>query len=66
MQPSRTRTRGLLRRISLPEPAHTLFRPPFRDYQLDGAYDEMFEARGFRVRITARCFKLCWIYRPKN
>lgn len=46
MHPSRTRTRGLLRRITLPEPPHTLFRPPFRNYQLDGAYDEMFEAPG--------------------
>jgi hypothetical protein len=45
VQPSRTRTRGLLRRIncrSLP----ILFRPPFRNYQFDSAYDEMFEAPG--------------------
>jgi uncharacterized circularly permuted ATP-grasp superfamily protein len=30
----------------MPEPVHTLFRPPFRSYQFDGAYDEMFEAPG--------------------
>src|SRR5450432_4510189 len=29
-----------------PEAPLTLFRPPFRNYQLDGAYDEMFEAPG--------------------
>ncbi len=46
MQPSRTRTRGLLRRIPLPEPTPALFRPPFRNYQFDGAYDEMFESPG--------------------
>ncbi|MGA7319666.1 MAG: hypothetical protein WBW98_04100, partial [Candidatus Sulfotelmatobacter sp.] len=46
MQPSRTRTRGLLRRVTLPDSAHPLFRPPFRNYQFDGAYDEMFEAPG--------------------
>ncbi|MGA7400389.1 MAG: circularly permuted type 2 ATP-grasp protein, partial [Candidatus Sulfotelmatobacter sp.] len=46
MQPSRTRTRGLLRRINLPESAQVLFRPPFRNYQFDSAYDEMFEAPG--------------------
>lgn len=43
---SRTRTRGLLRRINLPDPSPALFRPPFRSYQFDGAYDEMFEAPG--------------------
>jgi uncharacterized circularly permuted ATP-grasp superfamily protein len=32
--------------MSLPESAHALFRPPFRNYQFDGAYDEMFEAPG--------------------
>ena len=46
MQPSRTRTRGLLRRINLPESAQVLFRPPFRNYQFDSAYDEMFKAPG--------------------
>ena len=30
----------------MPEPARTLFRPPFRNYQFDSAYDEMFEAPG--------------------
>ena len=30
----------------MPESVHTLFRPPFRNYQFDGAYDEMFEAPG--------------------
>ncbi len=46
MPSSRTRTRGLLRRITLPESAHSLFRPPFRNYQFDDAYDEMFESPG--------------------
>jgi len=46
VHPSRTRTRGLLRRITLPESSHSLFRPPFRNYQFDSAYDEMFEAPG--------------------
>ncbi|MGD0759130.1 MAG: circularly permuted type 2 ATP-grasp protein, partial [Candidatus Sulfotelmatobacter sp.] len=30
----------------MPEPVHALFRPPFRNYQFGGAYDEMFEAPG--------------------
>jgi uncharacterized circularly permuted ATP-grasp superfamily protein len=29
-----------------PESARSLFRPPFRNYQFDSAYDEMFEAPG--------------------
>src|SRR5258708_36331109 len=29
-----------------PESARALFRPPFRNYQIDLAYDEMFEAPG--------------------
>src|SRR6202161_2639960 len=29
--------------MAMPESVHTLFRPPFRNYQFDGAYDEMFE-----------------------
>jgi uncharacterized circularly permuted ATP-grasp superfamily protein len=32
--------------MAMPESVHTLFRPPFRNYQFDGAYDEMFEAPG--------------------
>jgi uncharacterized circularly permuted ATP-grasp superfamily protein len=32
--------------MALPEPARALFRPPFRNYQFGGAYDEMFEAPG--------------------
>src|SRR5258707_7084760 len=32
--------------MSVPEPARSLFRPPFRNYQFDNAYDEMFEAPG--------------------
>ena len=32
--------------MAIPESVHTLFRPPFRNYQFDGAYDEMFEAPG--------------------
>jgi uncharacterized circularly permuted ATP-grasp superfamily protein len=46
VHPSRTRTRGLLRHIALPEAPSVLFRPPFRNYQFDGAYDEMFETPG--------------------
>jgi hypothetical protein len=30
----------------MPEPAHALSRPPFRNYQFDSAYDEMFESPG--------------------
>jgi uncharacterized circularly permuted ATP-grasp superfamily protein len=30
----------------MPESARALFRPPFRNYQFDAAYDEMFEAPG--------------------
>ena len=30
----------------LPESVQSLFRPPFRNYQFDAAYDEMFEAPG--------------------
>ncbi len=32
--------------MSMPESARALFRPPFRNYQIDLAYDEMFEAPG--------------------
>jgi len=32
--------------MSAPESARALFRPPFRNYQIDLAYDEMFEAPG--------------------
>jgi uncharacterized circularly permuted ATP-grasp superfamily protein len=32
--------------VPAPEPARSLFRPPFRNYQFDTAYDEMFEAPG--------------------
>src|ERR1700685_598191 len=32
--------------MAMPESVHTLFRPPFRNYQFDGAYDEMFAAPG--------------------
>jgi uncharacterized circularly permuted ATP-grasp superfamily protein len=32
--------------VSVPEPIRTLFRPPFRNYQFDLAYDEMFETPG--------------------
>ena len=32
--------------MTMPEPAPALSRPPFRHYQFDGAYDEMFEAPG--------------------
>lgn len=46
MQPSRTRTRGLAHRINPPEAPLTLFRPPFRNYQFDSAYDEMFAGPG--------------------
>ena len=34
-----------MRRVNPPEPL-TLFRPPFRNYQFDGAYDEMFASPG--------------------
>jgi hypothetical protein len=32
--------------MALPESARALFRPPFRNYQFDAAYDEMFEGPG--------------------
>src|SRR5467141_3359177 len=32
--------------MSVPDSARALFRPPFRNYQIDLAYDEMFEAPG--------------------
>jgi uncharacterized circularly permuted ATP-grasp superfamily protein len=32
--------------MPMPESAHTVSRPPFRHYQFDHAYDEMFEAPG--------------------
>jgi uncharacterized circularly permuted ATP-grasp superfamily protein len=32
--------------MAAPESARALFRPPFRNYQIDLAYDEMFEAPG--------------------
>lgn len=35
-----------MRPIPVPESARALFRPPFRNYQFDLAYDEMFEAPG--------------------
>jgi uncharacterized circularly permuted ATP-grasp superfamily protein len=34
-----------MRRMNPPEPL-TLFRPPFRNYQFDSAYDEMFDSPG--------------------
>jgi len=43
---SRTRTRGLVHRINTPDAPLTLFRPPFRNYQFDSAYDEMFASPG--------------------
>jgi uncharacterized circularly permuted ATP-grasp superfamily protein len=46
VQPSRTRTRGVVHRIPPPEAPLSLFLPPFRKYQLDAAYDEMFAAPG--------------------
>src|SRR5260370_16537747 len=46
VQSSRTRTRGVLRRMTPPEAPLSLFRPPFRNYQFDSAYDEMFSAPG--------------------
>src|SRR5579863_4433810 len=46
VQPSRTRTRGLVHRINPPEAPLTLFRPPFRNYQFDSAYVEMFSGPG--------------------
>ena len=45
MQSSRVRTRGVVHRIN-PEAPLTLFRPPFRNYQFDSAYDEMFASPG--------------------
>jgi transglutaminase-like putative cysteine protease len=42
---SRTRTRSFLRPIAAPESARALFRPPFRNYQIDLAYDEMLRPR---------------------
>jgi uncharacterized circularly permuted ATP-grasp superfamily protein len=45
VQPSRTRTRALVHRVA-PEVPLTLFRPPFRNYQFDTAYDEMFASPG--------------------
>jgi uncharacterized circularly permuted ATP-grasp superfamily protein len=32
--------------MTMPESAHPLSRPPFRNYQFDSAYDEMFESPG--------------------
>ena len=46
MPQSHARTRTFLRSVPGPEPVRTLFRPPFRNYQFDSAYDEMFEAPG--------------------
>ena len=46
VQPSRTRTRGLVRRMNPPDAPLSFFRPPFRNYQFDSAYDEMFAAPG--------------------
>jgi uncharacterized circularly permuted ATP-grasp superfamily protein len=45
VQNRRTRTRPLVHRIG-PEVPLTLFRPPFRNYQFDTAYDEMFASPG--------------------
>jgi uncharacterized circularly permuted ATP-grasp superfamily protein len=36
----------MLRRMALTPPAQSLLRPPFRNYQFDAAYDEMFQAPG--------------------
>jgi uncharacterized circularly permuted ATP-grasp superfamily protein len=46
VQPSRTRTRQHVHRIGPSEAPLTLFRPPFRNYQFDSAYDEMFASPG--------------------
>jgi uncharacterized circularly permuted ATP-grasp superfamily protein len=36
----------MLRRMTMPESSLALLRPPFRNYQFGGAYDEMFESPG--------------------
>ena len=46
MPSSRTRTRGLVHPINTPDAPLPLFRPPFRNYQFDSAYDEMFASPG--------------------
>src|SRR5882724_6053224 len=44
---SRPRPRGVLHQMPmLPDSVQSLSRPPFRNYQFDAAYDEMFEAPG--------------------
>lgn len=46
MPHSRTRTRSVLQHAAATVVTSPLFRPPFRNYQFDGAYDEMFQAPG--------------------
>jgi len=47
MPESRPLTRGLLHRLpTMPEAGQSLLRPPFRNYQFDTAYDEMFASPG--------------------
>src|ERR1022692_3698024 len=46
MPHTRPRPRSFLRPMAMSEPTRALFRPPFRNYQFDGIYDEMFEAPG--------------------
>ena len=47
MPESRPLTRGLLHRVpAMPETGQSLLRPPFRNYQFDAAYDEMFGSPG--------------------
>jgi uncharacterized circularly permuted ATP-grasp superfamily protein len=36
----------VLRRVAVTAPSETLLRPPFRNYQFDAAYDEMFQSPG--------------------
>src|SRR5882724_12610189 len=44
---SRPRPRGVLHPMPmLPDSVQSFSRPPFRNYQFDAAYDEMFEAPG--------------------
>jgi len=45
MQPSRV-PRATIHPVTAPEPPLSLFRPPFRNYQFGGAYDEMFIGPG--------------------
>ena len=46
MPQSRTRTRAGLRRMTGIPDTVGLLRPPLRNYEFDGAYDEMFQAPG--------------------